>query len=109
VQFKVNEFRRYYRSVRFFAVKPLTKEALKEREERSKASFIWRLIYSIDESIFMRKPPMVCEDDNHENHIAPEDKVNDTLSTFLDQHVSNLSIWFRQIITSDTKKNFRQT
>jgi len=75
MQFKVNEFRRYYRSVRYFAVKPLTKEALKEREEKSKVSFIWRLIYSIDESIFMRNPPMVCEDDNHENHFAPEDKI----------------------------------
>lgn len=66
---KIVAFRRYYRSVRHYAVTKLTESELKIKSERCAESFIWRVIYSIDELIFMRKPPV----ENHSN--MPNDQV----------------------------------
>jgi len=68
VQLKVSDFRRYYRSVRYYAVKELSEEDLKTRESKRRALFLWRIIFVIDEMIFMRQAPMVCEDEMHEQH-----------------------------------------
>lgn len=88
-QLKVSNFRRYYRSVRYYAVQQLSDEALKTREAR-KAYIFWWFIYKIDESIFMRSPPIICDDEKHEEHVAPGEQVKKYLIRFIDQCFSNL-------------------
>ena len=102
-QLKVSDFRRYYRSVRYYSVKQLSEEEFKEREAKKMYSVIWRFIYFIDELIFMRKSPVFCDDEMHEKHIVPGEQVKTYLITLIDNYFSNISTWFRQTIASDSE------
>jgi hypothetical protein len=55
MQAKIINFRRYYRSVRHFAVDKWTEDDKKMIEER-RAGIFWRVYYRIYEIVFMTKP-----------------------------------------------------
>ncbi|CRL08662.1 CLUMA_CG021377, isoform B [Clunio marinus] len=61
---KMVHFRRYYRSVRHYAVKRLTPEEKLLKERRIAASPQWMLYYAIIDNIFMKGPPVEHHSDN---------------------------------------------
>lgn len=99
---KIVSFRRYYRSVRHYAVTKLTESELKLKEERCAGSFIWRVIYNIDGRIFMRKPPVEIHSNMPKVHVSSEEQVKTALKAIVEQSLSNLLTWFRQTTASST-------
>lgn len=66
---KIIDFRRYYRSIRHYAVRRRTKSDIELLEQRCDNSFLWCLFYFFDERIFMRKPPV-----EHHSNMPREDE-----------------------------------
>lgn len=52
---RVTDFRRYYRSIRHFAVKAKSQEE-KEKISQQKKYIFWRIYYGIMDLIFMSEP-----------------------------------------------------
>lgn len=67
-QLSILHFRRYYRSVRHYAVDAFTKEDWQRRDERVKESMIWAILYKIYELIFMTKPLV----EFHPDRVVPD-------------------------------------
>jgi hypothetical protein len=72
---KIVGFRRYYRSIRHYAVKKYTPIELMLKTARCNRWWIWRMIYRAYEFVVMTKPPvahhanMPDEDDSSEEQV----------------------------------------
>lgn len=71
-------FRRYYRSVRHYAVERYSEENLKLKEERCKSLLFWRIVYNVYERIVMTKPPV----EKHSN-MPEDDTIDDQVKKFM--------------------------
>lgn len=58
----VVSFRRYYRSVRHYAVVKYSEDNLRLKEFRCKRSLFWRFLYGSYEAVFMTNPPVKVHD-----------------------------------------------
>jgi hypothetical protein len=67
---KIVAFRRYYRSVRHYAVQRYTPIELLLKETRCAYSVFWRIIYNIYERIVMTKPPV-----EHHSNMQSENPI----------------------------------
>lgn len=93
-QMRIVGFRRYYRSVRHYAVERYTEDHLKLKEERCKSHRFWRICYNLYERIVMTKPPV----ERHSN-MPEDDTIDDQVKKLIYavclQH--NLNHGFRQM------------
>lgn len=78
---KIVAFRRYYRSIRHYAVNSLSEAELERREQRISSSVGWRIFFRTYELIFMTKPPV-----EHHSNMLPENGNGDVPPTQSPNH-----------------------
>lgn len=70
------DFRRYYQSVRHYAVRQYSDKALEMKERRCKFLVLWQIFYKVYESIVMTQPPADTQRAVEQQNKATAEQVN---------------------------------
>lgn len=101
---KLVAFRRYYRSVRHYAVRRYTPIELLLKESRCSISVFWRICYNIYERVVMTKPPV-----EHHSNMPREEEPIEAVEQVKEFRVSFtftfLPIFFSLLQTDKTLKS----
>lgn len=101
---KISSFRRYYRSVRHYAVNKPTADELKLEKDRCANSLFWTVAYNLRSWVFMTEPLIVQHSNMpKEGSAATPAEVTERLESKCHDVLTRLFVRFRQATASDSE------